>query len=195
MGWLLFGMVLVLVLAVVGVVAGILVSRYNSFVQVHENVDKSWANIEVMLRQRRDELPKLIDVAEHFLEQEREVMRELTAARTAVQEATGPRAEAEADDQLRDALGHLFAVAEDYPELQSSDQFLQLQERVSSLEERIADRREFYNESATIFNARIRQIPDVLFRWMLGLEPRELFRSSEERMEDVDVGARLESVS
>lgn len=120
-------------------------------------------------------------------------MEELTAARTAVQAAAGPRSEAEADDQLREALGHLFAVAEDYPELQSSDQFLQLQERVSSLEERIADRREFYNESATIFNARIRQVPDVLFRLLLDLEPRELFRSSEEQMEDVDMGRRLEA--
>lgn len=181
-------LVLLLVLAVSG---SFLVSRYNSFVQVHENVDKAWANIEVMLKQRSEELPKLIDAAQHFLEEEKDVLHEITEARTAVQKASGPSQEADADQQLRGALGRLFAVAEDYPELQSSDQFLQLQERISSLEERIADRREFYNESATIFNARIRQIPDFLFAMLLDLSKRELFEPEPGALEDVEVGDRL----
>ncbi len=177
---------------VVTVVAGsFLISRYNSFVQVHENVDKAWANIEVMLKQRSDELPKLIDTATHFLAKERAVLQELTAARAAVQQAEGPHAEAEADQQLRGALSNLFAVAEDYPELQASEQFQQLQARISSLEERIADRREFYNESATRFNARSRQIPDVVFARALDLDSRELFQVDEGDLRDVDVGARL----
>lgn len=179
---------LLLALAVGG---SFLVSRYNSFVQVHENVDKAWANIEVILKQRREELPSLIEAAQHFLEEEKDVLEAMTAARTAVQEASGPREEADADQQLRGALARLFAVAEDYPELQSSNQFTQLQERISALEERIADRREFYNEAATIFNARIRQIPDVLFAQLLDLEARELFEAEGEELKDVDVGDRL----
>lgn len=192
MVWLSSVLILVVIVLVVTIVAGsFLVSRYNSFVQVHEDVDKAWANIEVMLRQRSDELPKLIDTATHFLARERAVLQALTEARAAVQQAEGPRAEAEADQQLRGALGHLFAVAEDYPELQSSEQFKQLQARISSLEERIADRREFYNESATRFNARSRQIPDVVFARALGLDPRELFQADAGDRRDVDVGERL----
>lgn len=183
------------VVVVVGVVAALsgsfLISRYNSLVQVQENVDQAWANIEVTLKQRAEELPKLIDTATHFLKQEREILNEITEARTAVQDAEGPRAEAEADQQLRGALGSLFAVAEDYPELRSSEQFQQLQNRISDLEGQIADRRELYNESATIYNARIRQIPDLLFALALKLEPRELFEAEDGEMENVDVGAEL----
>lgn len=191
-----FGIALVVgILVVGGVVAALigsfLISRYNSLVQVQENVDQAWANVEVMLKQRAEELPKLIDTTTHFLEQERGILNEITEARTAVQEAEGPRAEAEADQQLRGALSSLFAVAEDYPELRSSEQFQQLQKRISSLEGKIADRREFYNESATIYNARIRQIPDLLFALALKLEPRELFEAEEGEMENVDVGAEL----
>lgn len=183
---------LLLVGVVVTVFVGsILVSRYNSLVRVQENVDQAWANIEVMLKQRADELPNLIDTAEHFLKQEREVLEEITRARTAVQDAQGPRGEAEADNILREALGDLFAVAEDYPELQSSEQFQQLQERIAVLEERIADRREFYNESTTIYNTRIRQIPEILIAQALSLESRELFDVPDEDLENVDVGARL----
>jgi len=196
MVWLSGMLILVVIGLVVAVVAGsFLVSRYNSFVQVHENVDKAWADIEVMLKQRSDELPKLIDTATHFLQKEREVLREITEARTAVQQAEGPRAEAEADQKLRGALANLFAVAENYPELQSSEQFQQLQERVSSLEERIADRREFYNESATRFNARTRQIPDLVFAHALELEPRELYQADEGDLSDVDLGERLAEAS
>jgi len=176
---------------VAALVGSFLVSRYNSLVQVQENVDQAWANIEVTLKQRAEELPKLIDTATHFLGQEREILNEITEARTAVQEAEGPRAEAEADQQLRGALGSLFAVAEDYPELRSSEQFQQLQKQISSLEGQIADRRELYNESATIYNARIRQIPDLLFALVLEMEPRELFEAEEAEMENVDVGAQL----
>lgn len=183
--------VIVIGCVVASVSGSFLISRYNSFVQVHENVDRAWANIEVMLKQRRDELPKLIDTATHFLEKERDVLREITEARTAVQQAEGPRAEAEADQLLRNALSDLFAVAEDYPELQASEQFQQLQERISSLEERIADRREFYNESATRFNARIRQVPDFVFARALDLDPRELFQADERDLRDVRVGGRL----
>lgn len=169
----------------------LLVSRYNRLVQVQENVDQAWANVEVVLKQRSSELPKIIDVARSYLEHEQDVLREVTQARSAAQQAQGPRAEAEADQQVRGALANLFAVSEDYPELHSNEQFLQLRERVSSLEERIADRREFYNESTTIYNTRIRQIPDVFFARVLKLSEHELFEAEEGALRDVDVGARL----
>ena len=88
-------------------------------------------------------------------------------------------------------LWGLFGGAEDYPELRASEHFRLLQERISSLEERIADRRAFYNESATIFNARVRQFPDLLFARAMELAPRELFQADEEDLLQVDVGTRL----
>ena len=183
--------VVVTVVVAAAVAAAFLVSRYNSLVQVKENVDKAWANIEVLLQQRSEELPKLIDTATHYLAREREILREVTEARSAARAAVGPREEAGADQRLRAALGNLFAVAEDYPELRSSENFQQLQERISALEGRIADRREFYNESTTLYNARIQQIPDVVIAAVLKLEPRELFRPDDDAMGDVEMADRL----
>jgi LemA protein len=180
-----------IVAATVVMGGGFVVSRYNRLVQVEENVDRAWANVEVVLKQRSSELPKIIDVARSYLEHEQDVLREVTQARSAAQQAQGPRAEAEADQQVRGALANLFAVSEDYPELHSNEQFLQLRERVSSLEERIADRRELYNESTTIYNARIRQFPDLLFAKGMGLGERALFEAEAGALRDVDVGARL----
>lgn len=168
-----------------------LVSRYNSLVQVDENVSQAWSNIDVMLKQRNDELSKLIDTVSEFQEHEKEVLDDITQARKEAMQASGPREEAEADAQLRQSLGRLFAVAEDYPELKSSENFQQLQKRIADIEERIADRRELYNESVSIFNARIKQIPDIVFAQMLDYSEREMFEAEEEELEDVDVQAQL----
>lgn len=169
-----------------------LISRYNSLVQVRENVDQTWSNIDVVLKQRNSELQKLIDTVSAFREHEKEILREITEARQESLQAASPKAQAEADAHIRQGLDRLFAVAEDYPELKSSENFQQLQERISELEERISDRRELYNEAVSIFNARIKQIPDVLFARALEYSEHEMFEA-EGLSEDVDVGAALSS--
>lgn len=190
-----------MVFLVTAAVAGLLlwyfgskfISRYNALIQINENVDQAWSNIDVMLKQRNDELTKLLDAVSEFQEHEEEIMREVNEARKECMNASGPKQEAEADAQLRQSLDRLFAVAENYPNLRSSENFQQLQKRISDIEERVADRRELYNESVAIFNARIYQIPDVVFASMLDYSEREMFEADEADRADVDIQEGLSS--
>jgi len=169
------------------------VSIYNQLVSLRERVDQAKQNIDVLLKQRQDELQKLVDAASEFMEQEEQVLTELTEAREAAAKAETPREQAEADQQVRQALMDFEARAEAYPELRSQENMTQFQTRVSELEGQIADRREFYNEAVTQHNTRIAQFPYVVFARQFGFEERELFRASPEETEDVDVGEAFDS--
>lgn len=175
-------------LIVIGVII-YAVMIYNGLVRLRRNVDEAWSNIDVLLKQRSDELPKLIDTAQQYMEYEQDVLQKVTEARTEVQKAQGPKEEAEADGMLKEALGDLFAVAEDYPELKANESFQQLQERISAIEEQISDRREFYNDAVNQYNIRINQIPYVFVANMMNYQEKELFEVDEEDRQDVDISA------
>jgi LemA protein len=177
-------------LIVVGVVV-YAVMIYNGLVRLRRNVDKAWSNIDVLLKQRSSELDKLIDTAQEYMEYEEDVLQKITEARSQVQKASSPKEEAEADEAIKGALADISAVAEDYPELRSSEAFQQLMGRISTLEEQIADRREFYNESVNRYNIRIEQIPYVIVASALGYNEKELFEASPEAKQDVDIGSRF----
>ena len=180
---------------IVGGVIAYAVMIYNGLVRLRRNIEEAWSNIDVLLKQRSDELSKLIDTAQEYMEYERDVLQKITEARNAAQQAGSPGEAAQADDSLRGALGEFFAVAEDYPELKSSENFQQLQERISSLEEQIADRREFYNESVNTYNIRINQIPYNFFASLMGYQDKELFEVSEQDRADVDIEAQFSQES
>lgn len=163
------------------------VGVYNNLVKIKVNVDKSWANIEVLLKQRYDEIPKLVKVCEGYMKYESETLQKITLARTKFMEAKTPSQAARADTELAGALKTLFAVSENYPDLKANKNFMQLQERVSYLESQIADRREFYNDSTAIFNTRIKQIPDVLIANMMNLIPKEMFKVPEVEKNPPDI--------
>jgi LemA protein len=163
------------------------VAIYNGLIRISQNVDKSWANIDVLLKQRHDEIPKLIKVCEGYMKYERETLEKITAARTACMQARNVGESSQAEAQLGGLLKTLFAVAENYPDLKANQNFLQLQNRISYLESQIADRREFYNDSVNTYNIRIKQIPDMFVAGMLNFLPRELFKVSEEDRKDVDI--------
>lgn len=158
------------------IVAGYLVGIYNQLVQVKVNVDKSWANIEVLEKQRYDEIPKLVKVCEGYMQYERTTLEKVIAARSSFLQAKGPGEMAQAGTEMAGALKSLFALAEAYPDLKANANFVQLQSRVSALENEIADRREFYNESVTINNARIQQVPYVFLAGMLSMSQREMYK-------------------
>lgn len=160
---------------------------YNGLVRLNRNIDKAWSNIDVLLKQRSDELPKLIDTAREYMEYEQEVLENVTEARTQAQKASSPGEKADADEAVKGALANLFAVAEDYPELRANESFQQLQDRIAEIEERIADRREFYNSAVNTYNIRINQIPYNVVANTMNYEERELFQVSEEDRRDVDV--------
>ncbi len=166
---------------------------YNGLIRLRRNIDKSWSNIDVLLKQRNDEIPKLIDTAQEYMDYEQEVLNQITEARNKAQSANNPKEKAEADQAIRGALGNFFAVAEDYPDLKSTEQFQQLQERISEIEDQIADRREFYNNSVNTFNIRINQIPYNFVANMMSYTEKELFEASEEEKQDVDISEQFNS--
>jgi LemA protein len=178
-----------LLFVVVGGVA-MFFSIYNSLVALKNGVGRAWANIDVLLKQRHDELPKLVSTCEGYMQHERAVFDNLSSARGALVKAKTVGERAEAEGQLTQALGKFFAVMEAYPDLKANQGFLQLQSRISELENQIADRREYYNDTVTTFNTRIQQIPDSLVAGWLALQAAELFKVSEADKQDVQISFR-----
>jgi len=169
------------------------VTLYNGLVALRNNIGRSWANIDVLLKQRHDELPKLVRTCEGYMQHERAVFDALSQARGALMAAKSVGQRADAESQLSKALGQFFAVAEAYPDLKANQSFIQLQNRISDLENQVADRREFYNDVVTTFNTRIQQIPDKYVGEWLSLRPAEWFRASEIDREDVNIEFRKAS--
>ena len=177
---------LVLILFVVGIII-YFITIYNSLVRLRNDMDKAWANIDVLLKQRHDELSKLIETCKGYMQYEQKTFQLITEARTSFMKANTVAEKAQADNMISGALKSLFAVSENYPDLKANNSFLQLQKRISELEERIADRREFFNDDVNTYNIRIQQLPDVFVAKMLSLQRRDLFKVSEEDRRDVEV--------
>ncbi len=170
---------------------GYFLAIYNSLVEMKNNIGRSWANIDVLLKQRHDELPKLVKVAEGYMQHERAIFDKLSEARGALAEARSVGQRANAENQITRALGSFFAVAENYPDLKANQSFHSLQQRISELENAIADRREFYNDTVTMFNTRIEQIPDLWVAQGMTLQKAELFKIEESERRDVELAFRM----
>jgi len=178
---------LLLVLFVVGGGIAYLVTIYNGLVAVKNNVDKAWANIDVLLKQRHDELPNLIEVCKGYMKYEGDTLQRITQARNVFAQATTVDQKVQASSELSSAVGRLIATAENYPELKANANFMQLQGRITELESEIADRREFYNDSVNTFNTRIQEMPDALLAGPMNLHPHQMFQVAAEDKEPVKV--------
>ena len=163
------------------------VGLYNTLVRLSNNVDKAWSNIDVILKQRRDELPKLVQVCNSYMRHERETLERVTNARSAYGRSMSIDDKAKAENQLTRALGRLFAVAEQYPDLKANREFLTVQQRISALENTIADRREFYNDSVNLYNISIEQIPAVWVAQQIGYPARPLLAVTQSDRADVEL--------
>ncbi len=163
-------------LLIIGLIALVayLVGVYNVLVRLANNIDKAWSNIDVILKQRHDELPKLVEVCNSYMTHERETLESVTKARTAYGTGLNIDDKAQAENQIVGALGKLFAVAEQYPDLKANQEFLAIQQRISALENTIADRREFYNDSVNLYNISIQQIPTLWVAQEIGFTARPL---------------------
>ena len=181
---------LILLLVVLAILAGLVlwfVGVYNRLVRLRNDVDRAWANIDVLLRQRHDELPKLVDTCKGYMQYEQETLQKIVDARTRWLGATTIEGKLEANQQSQQALKTLFAVAENYPELKANQTFLHLQGRISQLESQIADRRELYNDAVNTYNIRIQQLPDVFVARLLHYTPKPLFQAAPEERADVQI--------
>jgi LemA protein len=182
------GLILVVaVLLVVGIVIAYGIGIYNGLILLSNNIKKAWANIDVLLKQRYDEIPKLIKICEGYMDHEREIFDRVMKARENMMAAKGPAQAGVADGMLQASLRQLFALAENYPNLKAQSSFQQMQERVSSIESQIADRREFYNDSVNTYNIRIASIPDMFFAGPMGFTAKEMFQVNAAEREDVKI--------
>jgi len=174
--------------AVIWIVAGLAilglvlytVGLYNTFVRLGFANDQAFANIDSVLRQRHEEIPKLVNACQAYMEHERGVLEELTRLRTQADEAHGVDQKVKAENAIARQLGRLRLVLEAYPDLKASQNFMQAQQRMSEIETKINDRREFFNASATEYNTYIRQFPPLLFAPVLGFGKRSLLETPEE---------------
>ena len=149
------------------------VATYNNLINVRERVAQAWSNIDVLLRQRHDELPKLVETCEHYMKHERATIDRVLEARTSIfgaRHSSDPAVLGQAEAELRGTLGKLFALAESYPELKANHTFATLQQRVSDLESGISDRRELYNMAVTENNVAIEQFPGNVVASMGGFK-------------------------
>lgn len=175
-------------ISVVALIYGI--SLYNHLVSLKHAVSKAWANVDMLLKQRHDELLKLVEVCKQYKQFEQETLQRVIEARSQVQsarECQNIEALGKAEGMLRMELGNLFAVAEAYPELKANENFMQLQQRITELENGIADRRELYNESVNIYNAGIEQFPAVLIANMFSYQPKPLLEFASAEKTDVNI--------
>src|SRR5438270_7665986 len=172
------------------VVAGVLIYAiiiYNELVRLRNDNDRAWANIDVLLKQRHDEIPNLVETVKGYMQHEQQTLLAVTQARADSMNASSVAQKAVADLNVANALHNLFAVAENYPQLKANENFLKLQNRITELEERIADRREFFNDDVNTYNTRIGQIPDVFVASFMNLKRREMFKVSEQDRSQVEV--------
>lgn len=185
-------------LGILILIAGYGVTLYNNLVALKHRVAQAWANIDVLLKQRHDELPKLVETCKQYMGYEQETLEKVIAARSKVSAAAQSQdiaALGAAETDLRSGLGRLFALAEEYPDLKANESFQHLQARISDLENGIADRRELYNESVNLNNIRIEQFPDVLIANFFKFSAHELLEFTEEETTDVDIKGLFKSES
>jgi LemA protein len=184
-------MATLIVLAVLGfglaLLALYVITVYNGLVQLKHNIERNWSNIDVLLKKRYDELPKLLKVCEGYMQHEQRTLEAVIKARALVGRASGDAEQMRAQNALTETLRSLFMVVERYPDLKADQAFRQLSVRISALEDQIADRREFYNESVNLYNVRIEQFPDTLVAKPFGFDPRRLWQIDPTHREDVAI--------
>ena len=184
-------MIILIILALVIIYC---IITYNSLVSIKNNVTKAWANIDVLLKQRNDELPKLIDTCKVYMAHEAQTLEKVTSARMGVDAARQTQDVAglgKAESMLSKSIGGLYAVAENYPDLKADQTFINLQQRITGLENQIADRREFYNDSVNNNNVRIQQFPDLIVAKLFNFEQKDMLTFASEELKDLDVSARF----
>ena len=160
---------------------------YNGLVTIKNNVEKAWSNIDVLLKQRYDELPKLVAVCERYMRHEAETLEKVIKARNIMASSATMQERGKAEGMLTEALKSLFALSENYPELKADRRLGQIQTRGTELENEISDRRELFNESVNIHNIRIEKIPDVVVASLLAYKKKDLWQINPEERKDAGI--------
>jgi len=174
--------ILVFILVIVALVT-FLVKSYNQIVILRNNVDKAFSNIDVILKQRADEVPNLVRVVKATALNENTVLKELTALRSQYNQSEKTNEKVKIAGAMEGKIKSFFVTAENYPQIKASQSFLELQNRLSDLEDMIADRREYFNDSVNLYNTGIQIFPDMIFAKMMRYQKMEMLKFSEEEIE------------
>jgi len=169
----------IIVILVVVIFLLIFVSYYNRIIRLENRIDNSWSQIDVQLRRRADLIPNLMETVKGYMKHEKEVLENVTKARTSLMNAKTPQKNVEADNMLTGALKTLFAVAENYPDLKANQNFLNLQDELTHTEDKIAYSRQHYNDTVLSFNNTIETFPGNFFARRMGKKTREMLQIPE----------------
>ncbi|MBM2831808.1 MAG: LemA family protein [Dehalococcoidia bacterium] len=176
-----------IIIGIIGVIALYVWALYNGLVKGRMRVQEAWSGIDVQLKRRSSLIPNLVETVKGYASHEKEVFENVTKARSALMSAGDAKSAAEANNQLTGALKTLFAVAENYPQLRASENFMQLQKELSDIEAKIAYSRQFYNGNVLSYNTQIQVFPNVLLATSFGFKPADFFAATEAEREDVKV--------
>lgn len=178
---------IIAVVAVVAVLGLILAGMYNGLVRARFRVKEAWSGIDVQLKRRASLIPNLVETVKGYAAHEREVLENVTRARSMLQQAGTPAQAAEANNMLTQTLRSLFAVAENYPQLKANENFLQLQNELTDTEDKVAYARQFYNTNVLSYNSKTATFPTVIFANMFNFQPAEFFEAEEGARQDIQV--------
>jgi LemA protein len=174
---------IIVIVAIVVLLLLIFVVQYNGLVRLRNRIDNAWSQIDVQLQRRHDLIPNLVETVKGYAAHERETLEAVVQARNQAVSAQGPAAQGQAENVLTGALSRLFALAEAYPDLKANQNFLNLQEELTSTEDRVAYARQFYNDSVLKYNNKIQTIPSNMIAGMFNFNEREYFETEEQSRE------------
>ena len=168
----------IIILALV-IVLLVFLSYYNKIIRLENRIDNSWAQIDVQLKRRSDLIPNLMETVKGYMKHEKEVLENVTKARSAIMSAKSPQENIDADNMLTGALKSLFAVSENYPDLKANQNFLNLQDELTHTEDKISYSRQHYNDTVLSFNNTIETFPGIIFARRMGKKEREMLQIPE----------------
>lgn len=172
--------ILIIILVAIGLLVLWLIATFNRLIRLRHQTDEAWSDIDVQMKRRHDLIPNLIETVKGYAKQEKDVFESVTKARTAAMQASGAHNQAQAENMLSETLKSLFAVSENYPDLKSSENFLELQKELRDAEDKIASARRFYNGNVRDINIAIDVFPTNVVAGMLGFKKREFFDAPDE---------------
>lgn len=176
-----------ILIAIITVIVLFVWATYNSLITAKMHVSEAFSQIDVQLKRRSDLIPNLVETVKGYAAHEKNVLEEVTKARTSLMQAQGAEAKAKANNQLADTLKTLFAVSENYPQLKANQNFLELQQELSDTENKIAYARQFYNSNVMDYNTKLQIFPTVMFAQMMHFTPAEFFAATEAEKQPVQV--------
>ncbi|WP_273843860.1 LemA family protein [Rubrobacter calidifluminis] len=177
----------IIVVAIIALIVLYVIFTYNGLVRRKNQVEEAYRQIDVQLKRRYDLIPNLLEGVKRYFKQEQQVLEEITRARAEAMKPQSPREQAQSEARLSGAIGNLFAVAENYPELRSSRVLLDFQEELASTENKISFARQHYNDSVQEYNTKIQSFPAVIFARAMGFTEREYFEAEGPERESVTV--------